>query len=217
MSGTSPRPSAPPVAALVRLAGLGGIGGGLALMAAYLAHPPEASPEIVAGAAWIWIHAGFMASLLAGIFLLVALLQRYFAAGGGVAGFVGFAMALVSLVFVFGLDYAEVFIFPTLAVEFPAVVHAYGDGTSMPSIAFAFPAAGALFLAGFVLFGWELYRTGAVSRGAAALTILGTIVFGIGLSGQVPMIVVRAGAVVYGGGLIWLGLDLWRQRTIGAG
>ena len=99
------------------------------------------SPAIVASAAWIWIHAGFMASLLAGIFLLMALLQRYFAAGGGIAGFAGFAMALVSLVFVFGLDYAEAFIFPTLAVEFPAVVHAYGDGTSMPSVAWIAPGS----------------------------------------------------------------------------
>lgn len=215
MGDSTTRPATRPVARLVRLAGLAGIGGGLALMAAYLAHPPAASPEIVGSASWIWIHAGFMVSLLAGIFLLVALLQRYFAAGGGMTGFAGFAMALVSLVFVFGLDYAEVFIFPTLAVEFPAVVRAYGDGTSMPSVAFAFPAAGALFLAGFVLFGWELLRTNAVSKSAAALTILGTIVFGIGLSGQVPMLVVRVGAVVYGGGLVWLGVDLWRGRSVG--
>ena len=59
---------------------------------------------------------------------------------GGVAGFAAFAMALLSLVFVFGLDYSEVFIFPNLATEFPAVVARYGDGTMMPSVAFAIPA-----------------------------------------------------------------------------
>ena len=93
-----------------------------------------------------------MVSLLAGIFLLLALLEQYFRSGGGAVGFLGFAMALISLVFVFGLDYSEVFIFPTLAVEFPEVVERYGDGTMMPSVAFAFPATDVLFLIGFVLF-----------------------------------------------------------------
>lgn len=197
-----------PVELLVRWAGIGGIVGGFALAAAYLAHPPEAPPETVASSLWIWVHVGFMISLISGIFLLLALLQRYFRVGGGLSGFVGFGMAVVSLVFVFGLDYAEVFIFPTLAVEFPEVVERYGDGTMMPSVAFAFPVTGVLFVVGFVLFGWQLYRTGAVNKGAALLTIFGTVVFGIGLSGLVSMIIVRTGAVFFGTGLAWLGLSL---------
>ncbi len=128
------------------------------------------------------------------------------------SGFMGFLMAVTSLVFVFGLDYAEVFIFPTLAVEFPEVVVAYGDGTMMPSVAFAFPATGVLFVVGFLLFGKELYRTETVEKGASLLTMIGTIVFGIGLSGLVPMIVVRIGAVVFGAGLVWLGASVWRHR-----
>ena len=119
-------------------------------------------------------------------------------------------MAVTSLVFVFGLDYAEVFIFPTLAVEFPEVVELYGDGTMMPSVAFAFPITGVLFVVGFVLFGRELYRTRAVDKGAALLTIIGTVVFGIGLSGLLPMIVVRVGSVIFGAGLVWLGVSLYR-------
>jgi len=46
------------------------------------------------------------------------------------------ALAVVSLILIAGLDYAEVFIFPVLAVEFPEVVTRYGDGVAMPSIAF---------------------------------------------------------------------------------
>jgi hypothetical protein len=150
-----------------------------------------------------------MISLLAGIFLLIALLSRYFRSGGGMSGFVGLALAVISLVFVFGLDYSEVFIFPTMAVEFPEVVEKYGDGTTMPSVAFAFPVTGLIFLVGFVLFAWQLYRTNAVVKGAALLTIVGTIVFTIGLSGMFPMIVVRVGAVVFGAALAWLGMSLW--------
>ena len=121
---------------------------------------------------------------------------------------IGFALALTSLVFVFGLDYAEVFIFPTLAVEFPSVVERYGDGTMMPSVPFAFPVTGVLFLSGFVLFGTALYRVEAVPKGTAVLTIVGTVVFGVGLSGVLPMIVVRVGAVVFGAALVSLGLAL---------
>lgn len=141
----------------------------------------------------MWVHLGFMASLLSGIFLLVALLVLYFRAGGGLSGFAGFAMALTSLVFVFGLDYAEVLIFPTLAVEFPAVV------------------TGILFLVGFVLFAWALHRVNAVPRSATVLTIIGTIIFGLGLSGALPMVVVRVGSVLFGGALVSLGAALWRH------
>lgn len=196
---------------LIRLAGPLGTIGGVALAAAYVMHPPTAPPQTVASTLWIWVHVGFMVSLLSGIFLLIALLVQYFRSGGGHLGFVGFAMALISLVFVFGLDYAEVFIFPTLAIEFPDVVKKYGDGPMMPSVAFAFPLTGLLFLTGFLLFAWELHRTNTVSKGAAFLTIAGTVVFAIGLSGLPPMIVVRIGAVLFGAGLIWLGMSLRAQ------
>ena len=195
---------------LVKWAGpLGIVGGGGALAVAYLTHPPSASPAIVASTMWKWIHVGFMVSLICGIFLLFALLVQYFRSSGNIRGTVGFAMAVISLFFVFGLDYAEVFIFPTLAVEFPEVVAKYGDGTSMPSVAFAFPLAGVLFMVGFVLFGWELLKTQTVSASAAWLTIVGTVVFGIGLSGMLPMIVVKIGSVLFGGGLFLLGINLW--------
>lgn len=211
MSNALPPQSAQTVERLLRWAGAAGIVGGIALATAYLAHPPSATPETVASTLWTWVHALFMVSLIGGVFLLFALLTLYFRAGGGMAGFAGFAMALVSLVFVFGLDYAEVFIFPTLASEFPEAVVKYGDGTMMPTVAFAFPVTGALFLAGFVLLSWELHRMRAVARGAALLTLFGTIVFGVGLSGLLPMAVVRVGSVLFGAGLVWLGIDLLRR------
>ena len=215
MKNNLPSQSAATVKQLIRWSGPLGIIGGFALAAAYLAHPPEAPPETVASTMWLWIHVGFMVSLLAGIFLLIGLLTRYFLAGGGISGFAGFAMAVISLVFVFGLDYSEVFIFPTMAVEFPAVIEKYGDGTSMPSVAFAFPLTGLLFLVGFVLFSWQLYRTNAVAKGAALLTIIGTIVFAAGLSGMFPMFVVRVGAVIFGAALAWLGTCLWKTSESG--
>lgn len=72
---------------LKQQAGLLGFVGGPALAAAYLTHPPSAPLDTVASAAWIWIHAGFMLSLVCGIFLLMALLARYLEKGGGMCGF----------------------------------------------------------------------------------------------------------------------------------
>jgi len=202
--------TAPIVQRLQPVAGTLGIVGGIALAGAYLTHPPSAPPETVASVLWIWVHVGFMISLLCGVFLLMALFGRYAANGGGMFGFAGFVLAVVSLIFVFGLDYAEVFIFPTMAVEFPIVVETYGDGTMMPSIAFAFPLTGIAFVLGFILFGWELMRSGTITRTTGWLTIAGTLVFGVGLSGLAPMIIVRIGSVVFGAGLVALGLSLLR-------
>lgn len=213
MSGQSLSPTTATIDTLLRWAGIAGIIGGMALAAAYLTHPPDAPPETVASTLWFWVHIGFMVSLLFGIFLLFALLTVFFRAGGGLAGFIGFAMAVISLVFVFGLDYAEVFIFPTLAQEFPEVIEKYGDGTMMPSIAFTFPLTGLLFLVGFILFSWQLFRTHAVAKGASVLTMIGTLVFGIGLSGMVSMLVVQIGSVLFGAGLVWLGLCLLTMTT----
>lgn len=193
---------------LVSWGGTANIVGGVFVAMAYVLHPPEAPPETVASILWLVVHAGFMISLLAGIFALVAFLGQYLKAGGGLSGVVGCVMAITSLVFIFGLDYSEVFIFPTLAVEFPEVVWKYGDGTIMPSVAFAFPLSGAFFLIGYILFTYHLIKTDCVSKNSGILLVLGTLVFGIGLSGFVPMLVVRIGAVLFGAGLVWTGANL---------
>ena len=205
-------PNHPPATRCLRMAGSALVLGGPALALAYWAHPPSAPPETVASAAWIWIHVGFMVSLLAGVFGLTALVTLYLRAEGRMLGVVGYGLGVLSLIFVFGLDYAEVFIFPVLATEFPAVVETYGDGTMMPSVAFAFPLTGIAFVAGFLILCNELRRAAVVPASTAWITMLGVVVFGVGLSGFVPMIVVRLGATIFGLGLILLGLAV-RQRA----
>ena len=117
-------------------------------------------------------------------------------------------LAMISMVMIFGLDYAEVFIFPTLAVEYPAVIERYGDGLMMPSLAFTFPATGVLFLIGYVLFFSALRRQGTISSTSGWVTIAGTVLFVAGLSGVLPMFVVQAGAALFGLGLVLTGLSL---------
>jgi len=183
--------------------------GGVCLAASYLVHPDAAPPETVASGFWQVIHLGFLISLLGGIFGLGALLAHGLSRGAGKASVFGYVMGVVSLVLIAGLDYAEIFIFPTLAIEFPAVVEKYGAGESMPSVAFAFPFAGLLFFSGFLMFLSQLHATQSVSRSSSTISMVGVVVFTVGLSGFVPMIVVKAGASLFGLGLVLLGVSLW--------
>ena len=196
---------------LIGAGGLANVIGGICVAAAYVLHPPEAQPEVVASGLWALVHILFMISLLGGVFALFAFLCACLRQGGKLPGVIGCCMAIVSLILIFGLDYAEVFIFPTLAVEFPEVVLKYGDGTMMPSIAFAFPLSGILFLLGYLILSNEIRRLKCVSAGSAIALMLGTIVFAAGLSGFTPMIVVQVGSVLFGLGLIWTGLSLFHK------
>jgi len=191
--------------------------GGVCLAASYLLHPDSAPTETVASGFWQVIHTGFLISLLGGIFGLGGLLAHGLDRGAGKASVFGYAMGVVSLVLIAGLDYAEIFIFPTLAVEFPAVVEKYGAGESMPSVAFAFPLAGLLFFLGFLTFLSQLHATESVGRSSSIISMVGVVVFTVGLSGFVPMIVVKVGASLFGLGLVLLGASLWtvsRETTL---
>ncbi len=92
-----------------------------------------------------------------------------------------------------GLDYSEVLIFPTFAHEFPEVVEKYGAGDETQSIAFAFPASGLLFFAGYLLLANAPRRTRSVSTAGAIATMAGVVIFTIGLSGFVPILVTQIG------------------------
>ena len=198
-------------AKLLEVAGYGGILGGIAVALAYGLHPPISTPEVVASTGWIWIHVLFLVSLVCGVFLLQGLLTVYLAAEGRPIGVLWFVLATISLLLILGLDYAEVFIFPVLAVEFPEVVARYGDGVAMPSLAFAFPASGALFLIGWSLFALQLYRVRAVDPRAAIGLLVSVVAFAAGLSGFLPFVAVKIGAAMFGIGLAWTGLSLASQ------
>lgn len=196
---------------LLYLAGVAGLIGGAAVATAYGLHPPESSPETVASLMWAWIHVLFLVSLICGVFLLQGLLARYLDTGGSPIGVLWYVLAVISLLLILGLDYAEIFIFPVLAVEFPEVVARYGDGVAMPSLAFVFPASGALFLVGWSLFAFQLKRVRAVDPRAALGLLVSVVAFAAGLSGFLPFAAVKIGAALFGAGLAWTGWSLMGQ------
>ena len=191
---------------------------GFLLLLSYGLHPSEPfTPEIVSSNFWVMIHFGFLLSLLCGVFSAFSALASYLQkANSRILGIVGACMSVVGLFLIGGLDYAEAFIFPTLAVEFPAVIETYGAGDTMPSVAFAFPASGLFTVVGYLILSYELYRTRCIPTWAGLLTMVGSIIFGIGLSGTTPIIIAQVGAGVFGLGLMSLGWGLLSRQTTAA-
>ena len=198
----------PIVPKLIGWGGLANVFGGIFVAFAYVFHPPDALPTVVSSQLWFIVHVGFMLSLFGGVFALFAFLGAYLRSGGRLTGVLACTLAVISLISIFGLDYAEVFIFPTLAVEFPEVILKYGDGTLLPSVALAFPLSGVFFLVGYSLFSYELGERQCISKESAVMLMVGTFIFSVGLSGMVPMLILRLGSVLFGIGLIWTGISL---------
>ena len=194
-----------------KLIGWGGIAivvGGIFVAFEYVFHLPDALPTVVASQLWFIVHVGFMLSLFGGVFALFAFLRVSLRRGDGLTGVLACTLAVISLISILGFDYAEVFIFPTLAVEFPEVILKYGDGTLLPSIALAFPISGVIFLVGYTLFSYELGNRQCIFKESAFMLMVGIFIFSVGLSGRFPMLILRLGSVLFGIGLIWTGLSL---------
>jgi hypothetical protein len=187
--------------------GYANVVGGLLVAVAYVSHPHHETPEIIAGTYWLWTHVLFVFSLLFGVFGLIALMG-FTLRRGSAMGVVGYVIAISSLILIFGLNYYETFINPVVAAEAPAFVSTYGAGLTIGIVTVLFPASGGLFLLGYVLFSADLLRTGQLGRAAPVAMIVGVVVFGAGLSGFLPMIVVQVGSVLFGAATMWLGFRL---------
>jgi len=194
--------------------GVAHIFGGVFVAIAYTLHPHHQTPEIISGQFWLIIHILFALSLIFGIFGLIGLYQLHLKKSR-LSGFIGFLLAVSSLIGIFGLNYFEAFINPVLAIESPGFVDNYGAGTMIGLVTFLFPISGAMFLFGYGLLCIDLLRAKTLNHQAVVLTIIGTFVFGLGLSGLFPMIVVKAGSVLFGAGLVGLGIAAIRKQDPG--
>lgn len=172
---------------------------------------PSLSPEVISSSFWFWVHILFAVSLLGGIFGTLGIFAHH-SARTRWSGLVGMILIIAALTLIFGLNYWEALINPVVAVEAPTFVDTYGAGEGIGLVAVVFPVTGALFVIGYILLCLDITRAKTLPPGAAWLTIAGVIVFGVGLSGFLPMMVVQIGSVILALGLVWLGLALWASR-----
>ena len=197
-----------------RFGSFSNIVGGVCVAIAYTLHPHHATPEIVSSGFWLGIHVLFALSLMFGVFGLVALFVNHVRHSKAI-GIIGFILGVTSLIGIFGLNFFEAFINPILAVESPAFVSQYGAGTTIGYVSFLFPVFGLLFLLGYIFFCIDMLKAKTVGRYSLQLTIVGTLVFGIGLSGFLPMIVVQVGSILFGAGLVSLGISAMKAGQNG--
>ncbi len=196
----------------IHLAGLINAIAGLCVGLAYILHPHQATPEVVEGSFWLWVHVLFAVSLLGGILGTVGIFA-FHSKNTRWSGLAGMILIVSSLTLIFGLNYWEAFINPVVAREIPAFVNIHGAGDTIGLVSIVFPASGALFVVGYILLCLDIIRVKSLSVGAAWLTICGVVIFGAGLSGFFPMLVVQIGAVVFALGLICLGTSLWTRKA----
>lgn len=197
----------------VRMSGAINAVAGACVGTAYVLHPHHATPEVVVTNFWLMVHALFAVSLLGGIFGTVGIFAHHSAVTKR-SGLAGMVLIVSALTLIFGLNYWEALINPVVAIEAPSFVEKYGAGETIGMVSAVFPASGALFVVGYILLCRDIARAKSLPPGSAWLTIVGVAVFGAGLSGFLPMIVVQVGSVIFAGGLIWLGVSLWGATPI---
>jgi len=195
------------------MAGISNIFGGTLVAIAYLFHPHHQTPDVISTDFWLMVHVLFALSLIFGIFGLVGIFIKHIRSST-LKGLIGFVLAVFSLIGISGLNFFEAFINPVLAVESADFVHQYGAGTEIGLVALLFPLFGVCFLVGYSLLCFDIIRAKSLSTACAGLTLLGAVVFGIGLSGFLPMIIVQVGSVLFGAGLICMGLTIIRSRQV---
>ncbi len=194
---------------IFRWGGISNIVGGLLVAIAYLSHPHYETPEVIGSDYWLWTHVIFVFSLLFGIYGLIGLMVHSLPTGKAV-GLIGYVVAITSLILISGLNYYETFINPVVATEAPQFVEKYGAGLTIGLVRIVFPATGGLFVLGYILFASDLLRSRQLGGGAPTLMIIGVVVFGAGLSGFFPMVVVQGGSILFGAATAWLGYELLR-------
>jgi len=184
--------------------------GGLLVALGYVLHPHQMVADTIGTNYWVIVHFLFLFSLPFGVFGFIAMLTHYSKSATNI-GLIGFFLGITSLIIIFGMNYYETLIAPVLALEEPAFIDRTGAGLEIGLITLIFPLGGLMFLLGYVLFYYDMLKTKSLPPLGIKVLIIGTIIFSIGLSGILPMIVVRAGSVIFGIGLMLVSISLFNK------
>jgi hypothetical protein len=199
---------------LIRLCGVASILGGIFLAAFVLIHPwaQLVGAAIARTLQWQLAHTFHF---IGAVFTLLGLIGIYVhqRARLGPLGLVGFIMSFIGNAMFVGTGMITAFIWPTLAVSAPATVE-YGGPifASFPSV-IAFFLTGVTVILGYVLFGLAMLKARIFPRPATLTLVAGAI---LGMLppepiGALPWAGLVFGGVLYGVGLIWFGIILFRD------
>jgi hypothetical protein len=134
----------------------------------------------------------------------------------GWLGLAGFFLYSLSWVLTVPFTFAEVFLLPRLATEAPKFVQGFlgafsnsGD-PNFAVLANLWTLAGVLYILGGLLFGIATFRAGILSRWAAGLLAVGSVLSPV--AALFPHEYEPLVAVPVGFALAWLGYSLWSER-----
>jgi len=200
---------------LIRWAGLSAMVAGSFYVVIGLFHPAE-TLSTVTTSTWAIVHALAVAMSFFGLLGMTGLYTRQVAETGwlGLAGYVLLSLWLVLLV---PFTFTEVLILPRLAATAPAFVESFlgifnGHPGAMPLsvIKTLWDLDGFVYMLGGLLFGIATIRAGILSRWAAGLLAVGTILSPV--AALLPHEHKAMVAVPVGLALVWLGYALWAER-----
>ena len=122
----------------------------------------------------------------------------------GIFGGVAFAVLFMGLAAVVSLDYFGAFILPHLPEGMEDLIWESPAGVVAA-------VSGLVFLLGEILFGISVIRAGVFSKIAAILFMVG--MFFVPLGEVFPESVVVIGSIIAGAGLVWWGIELYKQAS----
>lgn len=186
-------------AALARWSGLLAIAAGAYMVLLPFVHPSDAVG--VRSAAWVPVHLGYFAALIAVQLALVGIFARQLERAGRL-GLIGFLTAFVGTAMMLLEGREHLF------------AHDFGQGT--PVGLWQLILASFLFSVGYVLLGVAIVRAGVLPRGAGALLAAGGPV--VAFSPPIGLFAVLVvGHALFGAGLAWAGYALFADQARSSG
>jgi hypothetical protein len=199
---------------LIRWAGLSAMVAGIFYMAVGFFHPLN---ELSAVTTTRWAIVHILASAMC-FFVLLGMAGLYArqAEKSGWLGLAGFFLYSLSWVLTLPFTFVEVFILPRLATQAPTFVQGFlGAFSSSADPNFALLAnlwsiTGVLYILGGLVFGIATFRARILSRWAAGLLVVGSVLSP--MATLLPYTYEPLVAVPVGLALAWLGHSLWSER-----
>jgi hypothetical protein len=199
---------------LVRWAGLSSIVAGVLFMIVGMFHPLNTLASVTT-TRWAIVH--ILASAMC-FFVLLGMAGLYArqAEKTGWLGLAGFFLYSLNWVLTVAFTFAEVFILPQLATQSPAFVQGFlgaFSSSSDPNFAVLtnlWSVTGVLYILGGLLFGIATFRAGILSRWAAGLLAVGSVLSPA--AALLPHEYEPLVAVPVGLALAWLGYSLFTER-----
>jgi hypothetical protein len=200
---------------LIRWAGGSTIVAGIFYVVVGLFHPPNIASAVTTPQ-WAIIHDIATAMTFFGLLGLTGLYARQVKESGWL-GLAGYLLLSLWLLLIMGFTFTEVLILPVLATTAPTFVESWMgmfNGSAGPmnigTLSTVWTLTAPLYMLGGLLFGIATIRAGILSRWAAGLLAVGTVL--APAAALLPLDLQPKMAVPVGIALVWLGFALWSER-----